>query len=48
MPKEAVFVATWLAAAFGSTLMGLYANYPARRCRQWLVGTDPLGVNQAR
>ena len=28
MPKEAVFVATCLAAAFGSMLMGLYANYP--------------------
>ena len=29
MPKEAVFVATCLAAAFGSMLMGLYANYPS-------------------
>jgi adenine/guanine/hypoxanthine permease len=28
MPREAVFVATCLAAAFGSLLMGVYANYP--------------------
>lgn len=28
MPRDAVFVATCLAAAFGSLLMGLYANYP--------------------
>lgn len=28
MPKEAVFVATCLIAALGSTIMGLYANYP--------------------
>jgi AGZA family xanthine/uracil permease-like MFS transporter len=28
MDKGAVFVATCLAAAFGSTFMGLYANYP--------------------
>jgi AGZA family xanthine/uracil permease-like MFS transporter len=28
MPKEAVFVATCLAAALGSLIMGLYANYP--------------------
>ena len=28
MPKEAVFVATCLVAAFGSTIMALYANYP--------------------
>ena len=28
MDKEAVFVATCLAAAFGSLVMGLYANYP--------------------
>ncbi len=28
MDKGAVFVATCLAAAFGSALMGLYANYP--------------------
>ncbi len=28
MPKEAVFVATCLAAAIGSAIMGLYANYP--------------------
>ena len=28
MPRDAVFVATCLAAAFGSVLMGLYANYP--------------------
>jgi AGZA family xanthine/uracil permease-like MFS transporter len=28
MPKEAVFVATCLVAALGSTVMGLYANYP--------------------
>lgn len=28
MPMGAVFVATCLAAAFGSLLMGLYANYP--------------------
>lgn len=28
MPRDAVFVATCLAAAFGSMLMGLYANYP--------------------
>jgi len=28
MPRDAVFVATCLAAAFGSALMGLYANYP--------------------
>lgn len=28
MPSEAVFVATCLAAAIGSAVMGLYANYP--------------------
>jgi AGZA family xanthine/uracil permease-like MFS transporter len=28
MPKDAVFVATCLAAALGSAIMGLYANYP--------------------
>ncbi|MEF7612689.1 NCS2 family permease [Aquincola sp. MAHUQ-54] len=28
MPKGAVFVATCLIAALGSTIMGLYANYP--------------------
>ena len=28
MPREAVFVATCLAAALGSAVMGLYANYP--------------------
>src|SRR5215510_5054419 len=28
MDKGAVFVATCLAAAFGSAFMGLYANYP--------------------
>lgn len=28
MPRDAVFVATCLAAAFGSILMGVYANYP--------------------
>ncbi len=28
MPRDAVFVATCLAAALGSAIMGLYANYP--------------------
>jgi AGZA family xanthine/uracil permease-like MFS transporter len=28
MPKDAVFVATCIAAALGSLIMGLYANYP--------------------
>ena len=28
MPKDAVFVATCLAAALGTAIMGLYANYP--------------------
>lgn len=28
MPRDAVFVATCLAAAIGSAIMGLYANYP--------------------
>ncbi len=28
MPRDAVFVATCLAAALGSMIMGLYANYP--------------------
>ncbi|NMF97419.1 NCS2 family permease [Aromatoleum toluolicum] len=28
MPREAVFVATCIAAALGSAIMGLYANYP--------------------
>lgn len=28
MPKESVFVATCVAAAIGSAIMGLYANYP--------------------
>lgn len=28
MPRDAVFVATCLAAAIGSAVMGLYANYP--------------------
>src|SRR5476651_130911 len=28
MPKDAVFVATCVAAAIGTLIMGLYANYP--------------------
>ncbi|MEG1117392.1 MAG: NCS2 family permease, partial [Janthinobacterium sp.] len=28
MPKDSVFVATCLAAAIGTLIMGLYANYP--------------------
>lgn len=28
MPRDAVFVATCLAASFGTAIMGLYANYP--------------------
>src|SRR5207237_3760954 len=28
MPRDAVFVATCLAAALGTLVMGLYANYP--------------------
>ena len=31
MPRDAVFVATCLAAALGSAIMGLYANYPTTR-----------------
>jgi AGZA family xanthine/uracil permease-like MFS transporter len=38
MPREAVFVATCLAAALGSIIMGLYANYP--------IGMAPgMGLN---
>lgn len=38
MPKEAVFVATCLAAALGTAIMGLYANYP--------IGMAPgMGLN---
>jgi AGZA family xanthine/uracil permease-like MFS transporter len=38
MPKTAVFVATCLAAALGSAIMGLYANYP--------IGMAPgMGLN---
>ena len=38
LPKDAVFVATCLAAALGSMLMGLYANYP--------IGMAPgMGLN---
>jgi adenine/guanine/hypoxanthine permease len=38
MPRDAVFVATCLAAALGSLLMGLYANYP--------IGMAPgMGLN---
>jgi AGZA family xanthine/uracil permease-like MFS transporter len=38
MPKEAVFVATCLAAALGTLIMGLYANYP--------IGMAPgMGLN---
>jgi AGZA family xanthine/uracil permease-like MFS transporter len=38
MPKDAVFVATCLAAALGSLIMGLYANYP--------IGMAPgMGLN---
>ena len=38
MPREAVFVATCLAAALGSLIMGLYANYP--------IGMAPgMGLN---
>ncbi len=38
MPREAVFVATCLAAAIGSAIMGLYANYP--------IGMAPgMGLN---
>ncbi|MFC0133512.1 guanine permease [Massilia eurypsychrophila] len=38
MPKDAVFVATCLAAAIGSLIMGLYANYP--------IGMAPgMGLN---
>ncbi|RCO09380.1 NCS2 family permease, partial [Bacilli bacterium] len=28
MPKDSVFVATCVAAAVGTLIMGLYANYP--------------------
>ena len=38
LPKEAVFVATCLAAALGTTIMALYANYP--------IGMAPgMGLN---
>ncbi|SHG73932.1 NCS2 family permease [Massilia sp. CF038] len=38
MPRDAVFVATCLAAALGSMIMGLYANYP--------IGMAPgMGLN---
>jgi AGZA family xanthine/uracil permease-like MFS transporter len=38
MPKDAVFVATCLAAALGTAIMGLYANYP--------IGMAPgMGLN---
>ncbi|HZX25979.1 MAG TPA: NCS2 family permease [Telluria sp.] len=38
MPKDAVFVATCLAAAIGALIMGLYANYP--------IGMAPgMGLN---
>lgn len=38
MPKEAVFVATCLVAAFGTAVMGLYANFP--------IGIAPgMGLN---
>ena len=38
MPRDAVFVATCLAAAIGSAIMGLYANYP--------IGMAPgMGLN---
>lgn len=38
MPRDAVFVATCLAAALGTALMGLYANYP--------IGMAPgMGLN---
>jgi AGZA family xanthine/uracil permease-like MFS transporter len=38
MPKDAVFVATCLAAALGTVIMGLYANYP--------IGMAPgMGLN---
>ncbi len=38
MPRDAVFVATCLAAALGSLIMGLYANYP--------IGMAPgMGLN---
>ncbi|MYN03857.1 NCS2 family permease [Pseudoduganella sp. DS3] len=38
MPKDAVFVATCLAAALGTIIMGLYANYP--------IGMAPgMGLN---
>ncbi|MCG2583955.1 NCS2 family permease [Massilia sp. TS11] len=38
MPREAVFVATCVAAALGSLIMGLYANYP--------IGMAPgMGLN---
>jgi AGZA family xanthine/uracil permease-like MFS transporter len=38
MPKDAVFVATCLAAALGTLIMGLYANYP--------IGMAPgMGLN---
>src|ERR1700756_3585907 len=38
VPKDAVFVATCLAAALGTVIMGLYANYP--------IGMAPgMGLN---
>jgi adenine/guanine/hypoxanthine permease len=40
MDKGAVFVATCLAAAFGSALMGLYANYPVALAPEW--GSTPI------
>eukprot|EP01037_Dinobryon_pediforme_P032974 gene32974-38204_t len=38
IPKDAVFVATCVAAAIGTLIMGLYANYP--------IGLAPgMGLN---
>ena len=38
LPKDSVFVATCLAAALGTLIMGLYANYP--------IGMAPgMGLN---
>jgi AGZA family xanthine/uracil permease-like MFS transporter len=35
MPKDSVFVATCVAAAVGTLIMGLYANYPIGLAPAW-------------
>ena len=48
MDPGAVFVATCLASAFGSALMGLYANYPIALACVYVVKREQRRLRNAR